>query len=512
MRARVTLHGFAINCDTDLSWFGGIVAVRPSRQRGDVAEPAAETPGDASTRSGPWCVAMWPTCSASRTKPPRTRSSCRSLMPCLRDRATLAEPCWELASVGDERVARQVFEPAERPRLAQLERPFHVAQPLDARSAPSGLGHRVDQRCGRGHARERERGEHLGAGTAAWWWSCEASAPGARHRRRACFARSAGALEPQTPSNITSRPPGAATSRQARKRADGVGHRPEHVTLDHGIERTASGAPWRTRPRTRARGPRARGLLPCLRQHAFGEIERGHGDTPAQRRAGSSEPVPAPTSRTVGRRRRQRSAQGRAPGGRFQRIGDRVRGRAVVGRGIAVPELPDAVVNVGHELARWSFRTGARRAWAGTPPRAGRRRASRRHRPWPPAPTSGSSSNAASRPSSASRQRRGPADFRAWARRSAPSSEAHPRDPDRRHDELRLRIGKQRLASERRGLPISPRPTRMRARPIAASAFCGILARGPRGSLPRPTRYRRTPRPPALPRPRPGPRWAGSSR
>jgi lipoate-protein ligase B len=26
MRARVTLHGFAINCDTDLSWFGGIVA------------------------------------------------------------------------------------------------------------------------------------------------------------------------------------------------------------------------------------------------------------------------------------------------------------------------------------------------------------------------------------------------------------------------------------------------------------------------------------------------------
>ena len=26
MRARVTLHGFAINCNTDLSWFGGIVA------------------------------------------------------------------------------------------------------------------------------------------------------------------------------------------------------------------------------------------------------------------------------------------------------------------------------------------------------------------------------------------------------------------------------------------------------------------------------------------------------
>jgi lipoyl(octanoyl) transferase len=26
MRARVTLHGFAVNCDTDLSWFGGIVA------------------------------------------------------------------------------------------------------------------------------------------------------------------------------------------------------------------------------------------------------------------------------------------------------------------------------------------------------------------------------------------------------------------------------------------------------------------------------------------------------
>jgi lipoyl(octanoyl) transferase len=26
MRARVTLHGFALNCDTDLSWFGGIVA------------------------------------------------------------------------------------------------------------------------------------------------------------------------------------------------------------------------------------------------------------------------------------------------------------------------------------------------------------------------------------------------------------------------------------------------------------------------------------------------------
>jgi lipoyl(octanoyl) transferase len=26
MRTRVTLHGFALNCDTDLSWFGGIVA------------------------------------------------------------------------------------------------------------------------------------------------------------------------------------------------------------------------------------------------------------------------------------------------------------------------------------------------------------------------------------------------------------------------------------------------------------------------------------------------------
>jgi lipoyl(octanoyl) transferase len=26
MRARVTLHGFAVNCDTDLSWFRGIVA------------------------------------------------------------------------------------------------------------------------------------------------------------------------------------------------------------------------------------------------------------------------------------------------------------------------------------------------------------------------------------------------------------------------------------------------------------------------------------------------------
>ena len=26
MRARITLHGFAINCDTDLSWFDGIVA------------------------------------------------------------------------------------------------------------------------------------------------------------------------------------------------------------------------------------------------------------------------------------------------------------------------------------------------------------------------------------------------------------------------------------------------------------------------------------------------------
>ena len=26
MRTRVTLHGFAVNCDTDLSWFGGIVA------------------------------------------------------------------------------------------------------------------------------------------------------------------------------------------------------------------------------------------------------------------------------------------------------------------------------------------------------------------------------------------------------------------------------------------------------------------------------------------------------
>jgi len=26
MRTRVTLHGFALNCETDLSWFGGIVA------------------------------------------------------------------------------------------------------------------------------------------------------------------------------------------------------------------------------------------------------------------------------------------------------------------------------------------------------------------------------------------------------------------------------------------------------------------------------------------------------
>jgi lipoate-protein ligase B len=26
MRTRVTLHGFALNCDTDLAWFAGIVA------------------------------------------------------------------------------------------------------------------------------------------------------------------------------------------------------------------------------------------------------------------------------------------------------------------------------------------------------------------------------------------------------------------------------------------------------------------------------------------------------
>jgi lipoate-protein ligase B len=26
MRARITLHGFALNCDPDLSWFDGIVA------------------------------------------------------------------------------------------------------------------------------------------------------------------------------------------------------------------------------------------------------------------------------------------------------------------------------------------------------------------------------------------------------------------------------------------------------------------------------------------------------
>jgi lipoyl(octanoyl) transferase len=26
MRARITLHGFAINCDNDLGWFRGIVA------------------------------------------------------------------------------------------------------------------------------------------------------------------------------------------------------------------------------------------------------------------------------------------------------------------------------------------------------------------------------------------------------------------------------------------------------------------------------------------------------
>jgi lipoyl(octanoyl) transferase len=26
VRTRVTLHGFALNCDTDLSWFDGIVA------------------------------------------------------------------------------------------------------------------------------------------------------------------------------------------------------------------------------------------------------------------------------------------------------------------------------------------------------------------------------------------------------------------------------------------------------------------------------------------------------
>ena len=43
MRTRVTLHGFALNCDPDLSWFDGHRRVRAARPRRHVALAAPRT-------------------------------------------------------------------------------------------------------------------------------------------------------------------------------------------------------------------------------------------------------------------------------------------------------------------------------------------------------------------------------------------------------------------------------------------------------------------------------------
>ena len=141
MRTRVTLHGFAINCDTDLSWFQGIVACGLSNN--GVTSLSALLDRDVTVDE------VRPIARRAlaevfdldyRQAPAEELERFRS--------ALVARARRGSATLGDQRVPEPVLEPAERPRLVRARRPLDVAQPMDAdpRPAPSFGGTDVRER------------------------------------------------------------------------------------------------------------------------------------------------------------------------------------------------------------------------------------------------------------------------------------------------------------------------------------------------------------------------------
>ena len=66
----VTMHGFALNCDVDLSWYDRFVPVRHLRRRGHLAERASSAATSRSPRSFRSYAATWPTCWRGRRTTP----------------------------------------------------------------------------------------------------------------------------------------------------------------------------------------------------------------------------------------------------------------------------------------------------------------------------------------------------------------------------------------------------------------------------------------------------------
>ena len=196
----------------------------------------------------------------------------------------------------------------------------------------------------------------------------------------ACLARSAGASrapdaleEHEAAAGRGHLPPGA-------ERADRIRHRPEDVALDHGVEGSVGRCHRRPHLEREIQAPRS-GLPARLREHALGQVQSGHA-IPELGREQAQRACARPRVEHRDRRLGQGPAQCGSPGGRLQRIGDRVRRGEVIGLGIAIPEVPDAVVHVGQAASPSGVvRRVERRASAGTPPREDRHRVWRTRRP-----------------------------------------------------------------------------------------------------------------------------------
>ena len=147
MRTRVTLHGFAINCDTDLSWFDGIVAcglpdngvTSLSRllERDVTVEEVLPIVEDALAAEFGLAYEM----------PLLTSSNCssRPWWPEPRRSRTAGRGPGGSGGVGDQRVPREMLEPSQGPGLVQPGGPLDVTETLDAHAGPSGLVGGVDQ-------------------------------------------------------------------------------------------------------------------------------------------------------------------------------------------------------------------------------------------------------------------------------------------------------------------------------------------------------------------------------